>query len=320
MKTAAIAGTGLEVTALSFGTSGLGSMPATYGYAVGEDRAAATLQAIIDSPVNMVDSSRIYGMGRSEERIGAVFAAGGGKPEGLVMATKLDRDFETDRFDAARARVSLEESLEKLGLDRIDILHLHDPEHVADLDEVTARGGALDELVRMREEGIVGAIGLAMGRLDLMEDLLFRWPFDCMISHNRYTLLNRSADALFTRAHDAGIAIINAAPYASGVLAKGSDRMKRITYQEADEAALEPVRRIEAVCAEFGIETGAAALQFSMRDPRIASTLVGVSRPESVARNLAWAEAEIPDEAWQALAKLGYSETDPEADRDYRAE
>lgn len=317
MKRRTIGQTGIEVTEICFGTSGLGNMPDTYGYEVSEDRARATIRAIFDGPSNVLDTSNNYGSGQSEARIGAVIRERGGLPDGFVISTKLDRNSETGRFDAARARQSLEESLTRLGLDRVQILHLHDPEHAHDLREVTGKGGALDELFRMKEEGLADAVGLAMGPIDVMLPILRDGPFDAIISHNRYTLLNRSADAMFDYAKDNGIAILNAAPYASGVLAKGSSVMPRITYQPASEAELEPVRRIEAACARHDIAVGAAALQFSMNDPRITSTIVGVSKPERVTETLDWAAADIPAALWQELAALPSSSDDPEANRIY---
>lgn len=310
--------TGLQVTGICFGTSGLGNMPETYGYSVDEERARATIRAIFDGPVNFLDTSNNYGLGRSEARIGAVIRERRGLPEGFVLATKLDRDPETGRFDATRARRSLEESLERLGVDRVQLLHLHDPEHARDLGEITGKGGALDELFRIKEEGLAQAVGLAMGKLDVMVLMVRDWPFDALISHNRYTLLNRSADEMYDLAFDKGIAILNAAPYASGVLAKGSAVMPRIAYTVVDEAQLEPVRRIEAACARHGVPVGAAALQFSMRDPRITSTIVGVTKPERVAETLGWASAEIPAELWREIETFPFSTDDPEANRDYK--
>ena len=107
--------TDLMVTSVCFGTSGLGDMPDTYGYGVDEARARATLHAIFDGPANFIDTSRNYGLGRSEERIGAAIRERGGLPAGFVISTKLDRDFETSVFDASRARRSLEQSLKTLG-------------------------------------------------------------------------------------------------------------------------------------------------------------------------------------------------------------
>ena len=318
MDTRAIGTTGLRLPPIVFGASALGDMPDTYGYAVDEDRAYDTVHAILDGPAQALDTSRNYGFGRSEERIGHVIRERGGLPEGFVLSTKLDRDMETGRFDAARVRQSVEESLTALGLDRIPLLHLHDPEHARDLDEIQRDGGALDELFKLKEEGIAQAVGLAMGRLDIMEPLLRTRPFDALISHNRWTLLNRSADAMFDWAHERGIAILNAAPFAGGVLAKGADAMPRVTYQEATDEALEPVRRIEAICREHGLAPGAAALRFSMDDPRIAATVVGVSKPERVAQTLDGAATDIPAAARDALLALPFDTADPEANRDYR--
>ena len=310
--------TDLMVTPICFGTSGLGNMPDTYGYDVDAERAKATMQAIFAGPVNFVDSSRIYGMGRSEERIGAVIRERGGLPPGYIISTKLDRDPETNVFDAAQARRSLEQSLKALGLERIDLLHLHDPEHSRSLDEAASRDGALGELFRIKEEGLAKAVGLAAGRTSLMMPLLRDWDFDALITHNRFTLANRNADAMLDLAQSRGVAVLNAAPYAGGVLAKGSSAYPRYVYQEASAEALDPIRRIEAICARHGVPPGAAALQFSMRDPRIASTVCGVSKPERVKQTLEWARFPIPEAAWDELAATPFSRDDPEATRDYK--
>jgi len=311
-----IGNTGLQVTPLCFGTSGLGNMPDTYGYEVDEARARATLHAIFDGPVNFLDTSNIYGMGRSEQRIGDAIRERGGLPEGFVLSTKVDRDSETGRFDASRVRQSLEESMTRLGIDKIPMLHLHDPEHARDLQEITSDGGALDELFRIKEEGIAQSVGLAMGTLDMMLPLLREWPFDALISHNRYTLLNRSAIDMFDYAASRNMAILNAAPFAGGVLAKGSAVMPRVTYQPADENKLAPVRAIEAICAKNAIAPGALALQFSMQHQNMCSTIVGITKPERVSETLAWANADIPQAIWDEVAALGYETRDPEADRE----
>jgi D-threo-aldose 1-dehydrogenase len=293
-------------------------MPDTYGYGVDETRATATISAIFDGPINFFDTSRVYGMGRSEERIGAVIRERGGLPRGFVISSKLDRDPANNRFDAAQARRSLEQSLKALGLERIDLLHLHDPEHARSLEEATARDGALGELFRIKEEGLAKAVGLAAGPVAMMMPLIRDWDFDALVTHNRFTLVNRSAGPMLDLAKSRGIAVLNAAPYASGVLAKGSSAYPRYVYQEASEAMLDPIRRIEAICARYGAPPGAAALQFSLRDQRIASTVCGVSRPERVQETLDWARFPIPDAAWAELMALPFATDDPEATRDYK--
>jgi D-threo-aldose 1-dehydrogenase len=310
--------TKLVVSRVCFGTSALGSMPDTYGYGVDEERARDTIRAILAGPVTFMDTSRNYGVGRSEERIGSVIRELGGLPEGFVLSTKLDRHPDTNRFDASQARRSLEESLTALGLDRIDLLHLHDPEHAASLDEIVGPGGAVAELFKMRDEGLATAVGLAAGRVDVMMPFLRDWDFDALITHNRFTLANRNAEAMIDFAASKGVAVLNAAPYGSGIFAKGSDEYPRYAYQEATEAVLDPIHRIEAVCARYGIPPGAAALQFSMRDKRITSTICGVSRPERIAQTLVWAQHPIPEAAWDELMSLPFSTDDPEASRKYK--
>lgn len=317
-RSSALGETGLTLPPICFGTSALGNMPDTYGYSVDEARALATIRAIFASPFKFLDVSRNYGFGRSEERIGKAIRELGGLPAGSLISTKLDRDMDSGKFDAARARRSLEESLAALALDRVHILHLHDPEYAASLDEISAPGGALAELFKIKEEGLADAVGLAAGRVDIMMPLLRDWDFDLLITHNRFTLSNRNAEPMIDAAQARGIGVLNAAPYAGGALAKGTADYPRLAYQEATDASLAPLRRVESVCARHGIPPGAAALQFSLRDERIASTICGVSRPERVEQTLAWADWPISDEAWQELLAIPFSSDDPEANRDYK--
>ena len=309
--------TGLSVTPIGFGTAALGGMPDTYGYGVDDETAHATIREIFAGPVNLLDTSRNYGFGRAEERVGRVIRERGGIPDGFVISTKLDRDMDTGRFDGDRVRRSAEQSLEALGIDRFQILHLHDPEHARDLNEITRKGGALDTLFRLKDEGLVQAAGIAMGRTDILAPLIGAWPFDVVLVHNRYTLLNRSAQDVFASARSKGMTIFNAAPYAGGVLAKGSGQVQRITYQAADAAALAPVRRIEAACAGQDVAPGAVALQFSMRQALVDSTIVGVSRPERVRQTLGWARDEVAPDLWSELEALPFDSHDPEAERVY---
>jgi D-threo-aldose 1-dehydrogenase len=306
------------VTRIGFGTSSLGDMPDTYGYSVDAERARETVRTIFASPVNLIDTSRNYGFGRSEERIGEVIRERGGLPAGFVISTKLDRDMDTGRFDAARARRSLEESLKTLHVDRIHLLHLHDPEYGASLSQVTGPNGALAELFRMKEQGLAGAVGLAAGNVDVMMPILRDWDFDALITHNRFTLANRNAEAMMDYAQNRGIAVLNAAPYGSGILAKGSNNYPHYVYQAASSDVLEQIRRIEELCAKHHVPPGAAALQFSLRDRRVTATICGISKVERVQQTLDWAAHPIPDAFWAELMTLPFETGDPEATRDYR--
>jgi D-threo-aldose 1-dehydrogenase len=312
-----IRSTGVSIPAICFGTSGLGDMPATYGYSVDDARAHKTLNTIFDSDIKFIDTSRNYGMGKSEERIGAAIRARGRLPKGLVISSKLDRNMETMKFDGDRARRSLEESLQTLGVDHIDILHLHDPEYASDLNDVTKPGGAIAALMRMKEEGIVKAVGLAAGKVDIMMPLIRDFDFDALISHNRFTLLNRNAEEMFNLAHAKNMAVMNAAPYASGILAKGAAKAPLYAYMPASDDIKSRAMAIEALCSQHSVPVGAAALQFSMRDPRIASTICGVTTPERVQQTMEWANWPIPDALWAQLKALPFDTEDPEASRVY---
>ena len=313
-----VAQTTLDIPAICFGTSALGDMPDTYGYAVDEVRARATLNAIFDNEIGFIDTSRNYGSGRSEARIGATIRERGGLPKDFIISSKLDRNMENNLFDGDRAKASLDESLKALGVSSIPLLHLHDPEYASSLSDVTKKGGALDVLFRMKEQGLAQAVGLAAGRIDVMMRLLRDYPFDAIISHNRFTLLNRNGTEMFEFAKSRGIAVINAAPYASGILAKGATVQPLFAYQTADNTVVSRAKAIEAQCAKHGVPTGAAALQFSMRSPLIASTICGVSTPERVQQTIDWANYTIPDALWKDLAALPFDMDDPEARRVYK--
>ena len=311
VDTARLGRTNLVVPRICFGTSALADMPTTYGYSVDEARARETLRAIFDGPVNFLDTSRNYGAGRAEQRIGDVIRERGGLPNGFIISTKLDRDMNSNRFDAAQARRSIEDSLRALGLARVHLLHLHDPEYAASLTDVTRHDGTVAELFKMREEGLAEAVGLAAGNVDVMMPILREWDFDVLITHNRFTLVNRNAERMIDFARAKGIAVLNAAPYGSGVLAKGATARARYAYQEATDGVLASVRRIEAICARYGVPLGAAALQFSMRHTRIASTICGITRPERIQQTIEWAQWPIPGAAWAELNALPVATHDP---------
>ena len=205
-----------------------------------------------------------------------------------------------------------------MKVDRIGLLHLHDPEHCRDITEITSPHGSLTELFKMKEEGLAETVGLAMGKTDLMLEIIKDWPFDAIINHNRFTILNRNADELYNYAYTNNISIINAAPYASGVLAKGTERSRLIAYSEATDQELEPVKELEKICHKYNIPLPAAALQFSLNDKRISSTLVGVTKPKRVSDTIELSKFIIPNEAWDEINQLPYTTHDVEAAREYK--
>jgi D-threo-aldose 1-dehydrogenase len=306
--------TDLRVTPLCVGTAPLASMPDAFGFSVPDDRAIATLRAAFASPITFVDTSANYGDGNAERHIGRVLREIGGLPADRVLATKADRDMTTGDFGGEQMKRSIEESLERLGLDRLQFAYIHDPEHTT-FETIMARGGALDVLQGLQREGVIGDLGISGGPIDMLIRYVETGAFAAVETHNRYTLLNRSALPLLDAAAARGVAVVNAAPYGSGMLAKGPDASARYAYQDASARLVERARRLDATCRARGVPLAAAALQFSMRDPRVTSTVVGMTRPERVEQTLILAAQAIPDALWPELDRVGFDMDDPEAGR-----
>jgi D-threo-aldose 1-dehydrogenase len=306
--------TSLTVTPLCIGTAPLGSMPEAFGFSVPADRALATLRAALASPITFLDTSANYGDGNAERLIGTVLREAGGLPPDWVLATKADRDMTTGDFSGEQMKRSIEESLVRLGLDRLQFAYIHDPEHTT-FESVMAKGGPLDVLQGLQRRGVIGDLGISGGPIDMLIRYVETGAFAAVETHNRYTLLNRSALPLLDAASARGVAVVNAAPYGSGLLAKGPDTNGRYAYQQAPPALVDRTRRLAAICDVHGVPLAAAALQFSMRDARVTSTVVGMTRPERVEQTLALAAASIPDVLWPLLDAVGFDMGDPEAGR-----
>jgi D-threo-aldose 1-dehydrogenase len=300
----ALGGTGLRVTPICVGTSPLASMPGLYGYAVTDRRAEATIGTVLDGPLNFLDTSNSYGAGSAETRIGTVLRQRGGLPAGFVLATKVDADPVTGDFSGDRVRRSVEESLARLGLDRVPLMYLHDPEYHLSFEQAMAAGGPVEAMVALRDQGVLGHLGVAGGPIALMREFVATGVFEVVLSHNRFTLLDRSAESLIDDAGARGVAFVNAAPFGGGMLVKGPDAQPRYAYRETAEPVRDTVRAMRRVCADYQVPLPAAALQFSLRDPRVASTVVGVSEPARVGETVALASLEIPDALWSELAPL----------------
>jgi D-threo-aldose 1-dehydrogenase len=301
--------TGLAVTPLCIGTAILGSMPRLF-YEVSEEQALATLRAVFEGPINFLDTAGGYSAGESERRIGLAVRERGGLPPGFVLATKVDRDPQTGDASPAQMRRSLEQSLHRLGLARLQLVYIHDPEYSMTFEQVMAPGGHLETLQRCKEEGLIEHIGMAGGPIDLMIRYIETGAFEVVLSHNRHTLLNVAASRLWDLAGRRGVAAINAAPYGGGLLSKGLTASPRYAYRDAAPELVERVRRIEALCARFDVPLAAAALQFSLRDPRITSTVVGLSRPERLAQTIDLAYHPIPEGFWGELEGIAPQQED----------
>ncbi len=292
--------TGLDITSVCIGCAPLASMPETFTYAVSEDQALATLRAVFSSPFNFLDTAASYGDGESERRIGLALRETGGLPAGIVLGTKADRDLHTGDFSGDQIKRSVERSLRLLGLSELQLVYLHDPENTT-FEAAMAKGGPVDVLLRFKEAGVIAHVGVAGGPIDLMIRYVETGAFEAVITHNRYTLIDQSAEPLLEVAARRGLGVSNAAPYGSGILAKGPDLYPRYRYDQASEEQIQQVRRIEAACRRHGVPLAAAALQFSLRDPRIHTTIIGISKPERVSETETLGTHTIPAELWPEI-------------------
>lgn len=288
-----------DVPPIAVGCAPLGDMPDTFDYSVPAEIAQATIRAALASPLNWLDTAASYGDGESERRIGHVLRELGGLPDGAFLDTKVGANPEGD-YSTETVRRRFARSQELLGMDRLGMVFLHDPEE-ASFEEITAPDGPLALLQYYRDEGLIGHLGVAGGPIDLMMRYVETGIFDAAITHNRYTLLDQSADPLLDLCHVRGIPILNAAPYGSGMLAKGPSLYPRYAYSTASEDQLARASQLEAICSRHGVPLAAAALQFSMRDPRVTATIVGLSRPERIEQTIDLAMVQISDACWEEV-------------------
>lgn len=293
--------TGIMVSAVCAGGGPLGSMPENFGYEVAEADALALVRAILDSPIRLIDTANGYSAGRSEERIGAAIAAYGGLPADVVVATKVDA--RGSDYSGARVRASVAESKRRLGLDTLPLVYLHDPEF-HDFGAMTAPGGAVESLFALRDEGEIGHVGLAGGNVHEMSRYLAEVPFEVVLVHNRWTLVDHSAGELIEQARDAGAAVINAAIYGGGILANPRGGIANYGYQPASRPTLNAIALLAELAERWDTDLATVALAASLRDKRITATIVGFSKRKRLASILASAAITLPDEFWRQVEDL----------------
>jgi D-threo-aldose 1-dehydrogenase len=312
------------LTELSLGCSQLGNLH----HAMDDDTAGATVDAAWEEGVRYFDTAPHYGLGLSERRLGAALAT---RPRAeYVVSTKVGRLLEpldavrgqdTDGFVVAAThrrvwdfsrdgvRRSIEESLQRLGLDRVDIAYLHDPDD--HLDQVLAAGyPALEEL---RDEGVLAAIGAGMNQTPMLADLARNTDIDLVMLAGRYTLLEQGAlDDLLPVCERRGIGVVVAGVFNSGVLAR-TNPPEDATYDYAPAPAdvLDRARRIADVCERHECTLPEAAIAFPLAHPAVVSVCVGARSPEQVRRNGRMLGAAIPQHFWDDLREKGLLSGEP---------
>ncbi len=282
---------------------------------VSEHDAAATLAQAIDRGVRFFDVAPLYGGGLGEERLGR--ALRGLPRDDYVLCTKtgVTRPYAqaatppgtatpraADRWDYSRGatRASVQRSLERLGVDRLDVVHLHDVDN-----HVEACLEAHAELAQLQAEGVVGAIGIGSNLVAPVATLLARAPFQAFLLAGRYTLLDASAAGLFAQAQRQGVAVIAGGIFNSGILGRWPQPAPTYDYRPASAAEIGRTARIAAVCARHGVALPTAALQFAASHPAVRTVLIGPRSPDEVDASLAAMHVTIDPALWHDLAAEG---------------
>jgi D-threo-aldose 1-dehydrogenase len=298
------------VTRLGLGLAPIGGLYTP----VSEDGARAAVERGLHHGLRLFDTAPFYGHGLSERRAGMVLREH--PRDGFVLSTKVGRllvpgtegtqsiwaglregvvpvfDFSYDGV-----RRGFEESLKRLGLDRIDILHIHDPDDHFD----EAMAGAYKALAELRDQGVIGAVGAGMNQAEMLARFARAGDFDCFILAGRFTLLDRSGlDELLPLCAERGISVIAAGVYQSGLLADphpgASDN-----YQPVQHNRLKRALELQGICAEYGVPLRAAAVQFPFSHPAVTSVIVGVRSPKEVDDAVAMMSHPVPDELWERI-------------------
>lgn len=293
--------TGLHVSAVSLGGGPLGSMPQLFGYGTPEEQAIALVADVCASPIRSIDTANMYGEGRSEERIAEGLKRAGEAAQGMLIATKVDG--KNGDYSGARVRESVRESQARLGVEYLPLVYLHDPEFAPDAG-FDRPGGAIEALVELKDRGVIGHIGIAGGHVPTMNRLIDTGAFEVLLTHSRATLIDGSANELIDRANGGGMGVANAAVYGGGLLASRSAPPLYSNFRPARPEVLAAAAALFDLADEFGITLADAAVQHSLRDPRIDTTVVGISKPRRLPQLLSGLSVEIPHDFWQRAREL----------------
>ncbi|TMG22683.1 MAG: aldo/keto reductase [Chloroflexi bacterium] len=305
--------TSLQVTRLGFGTAPLGGL----FQALADDEAHRVVEAAWSAGIRFFDTAPQYGNGLAEQRLGTVLRA---KPrDQFVLATKVGRLLRAGAppqsetfpdapplnpvFDFSYDGVmrSVEESVARLGIERIDILHIHDPDdHFAE-----ALSEAYPALDRLRAEGTITAVGAGMNQAEMLARFAREANFDCFLLAGRYTLLDQvGLKELLPLCAERGIAIIAGGVFNSGILADPTPGT-HYNYKAAPDELVQRAGRIKAVCERHGVSQKAAAIQFPLGHPAVQTVLTGCRSVDELNENVEAFQAPIPPAAWDELKADG---------------
>lgn len=321
-------GATIGFTELGFGTAPLGNLYAP----VSDEQADATLQSAWKSGIRYFDTAPLYGLGLSESRLNPFLRKQ--KRDSYVISTKVGRYLEVcppdqrtgigkffntpsrrEVFDYSYDGVmrSIEFSLERLGLDRLDILFVHDcdvfthgSEAARDAHVKTVIDSGYKALRKLRDEKVIKAFGAGVNEWQVCETLAKAGDFDLFLLAGRYTLLEQKAlESFLPMCEDRGIGIVLGGPYNSGILATGAKPGAYYNYEVAPKDVMDRVAAIEKICKKHKIKLPEAALRFPLLHPSVVSVIPGATSPQQVALNIKTMKARIPKALWKDLKAAG---------------
>jgi len=301
IPSAQVGNTSLQVTRLGMGTAPIGNLYSD----LDDEEALETVRRSYENGIRFFDTAPLYGAGEAERRLGE--ALRGIPRDNVVIQTKIGRILRPDRsiyFDYSRDGVmkSIEASLERLGMDRVDIVLVHDPDFV---NEEFHNQQALDEafpaLVDLREQGVIGAVGAGMNQWEMEWEFAKKIDVNCFLLAGRYTLLEQTALNFLDWCTVNDVSIFLGGVYNSGILATGPVSGAKYDYEDAPEDILAKAGRLQQITTGHGVPLHVAALHFAGAHPAIASLVIGSATAAEADDNRAIWDVDVPAAMWQEL-------------------
>ncbi|WP_313192608.1 aldo/keto reductase [Shinella zoogloeoides] len=335
-KTRTVGRTGLTVTALGMGTAAMGGLYAP----VSAEASLEALEAAWQAGIRYFDSAPMYGLGRSEHLLGHFLREKAGPDASFTVSTKVGRLMARERpgrdlppalpknpldsgwhnglpfrevFDYSYDAImrSFDDSGQRTGLERLDLLFVHDIGSVTHGDAqaghwaALTKGGGFRALEELKAAGLVGGFGLGVNEAAVVLDAMNETALDCTLLAGRHTLLEQNALDLLEKARKAGMGIMIGGVFNSGILAAGPGGHRKFNYQDVPEAVARRVDALTAACEHFGVPLSAAAIQYPLRHPAVTAVLIGPRDAGQVRQNVEWFEQDLPAELWQTLEREG---------------
>lgn len=293
--------TDLVVSELGFGGAPIGGL---YNREIAEDQAIATVHRALNLGMNFIDTAPFYGYGRapygqSERYIGRALATYDGDMP--IVATKVGRVPEDFDYSYDMTMASVEDSMERLGLDYLPLVHFHAVHLAESVDQVLSAEGSLGALRELQEQGVVGWIGVGTPR-PIIAEYIASDEVDVALVSNQYDLLDRSAAERIlplARKHKVGVVIGGA--YGGGILATGPVPGAKYKYRDAPSEIRERVRTMQDICSQFDVSLTAVALHFCLRHPTVDSVVLGTSSVEHVEQMVEDYDTSVPEELWEVI-------------------